>query len=159
MKVLIVAKTRRGHGACVGGISREGQSVRLVAPNAKANDRAGLEYTINDLWEIQARPDPEIVPPHVENVIVSSARFLERIEDSQCFIRQSMPPVEGGPELLFDGLVQTAAFGPLYIAERSGLPKRSTMFWVSDQPLHLDIEGKRIRYRYRTPDGGRTLTF
>ena len=33
------------------------------------------------------------------------------------------------------------------------------MFWVPDQPLALDFEGKRIRYRYPTSDGGRTLTF
>ena len=34
MKVLIVAKTRQGSGACIGGITFEGQSVRLIAANA-----------------------------------------------------------------------------------------------------------------------------
>ena len=33
------------------------------------------------------------------------------------------------------------------------------MFWAPDQPLRLDCEGKRLRYRYPTSDGGRTLTF
>jgi ATP-dependent DNA helicase RecQ len=33
------------------------------------------------------------------------------------------------------------------------------MFWRPDQPLARDNEGKRIRYRYPTADGGRTLTF
>ena len=32
MKVLIVAKTRQGGGACIGGITFEGRSVRLIAP-------------------------------------------------------------------------------------------------------------------------------
>ena len=49
--------------------------------------------------------------------------------------------------------------GGLYIAQRTGLPHRSTMFWVPDQSLRLDCEGKRLRYRYPTSDGGRTLTF
>jgi ATP-dependent DNA helicase RecQ len=49
--------------------------------------------------------------------------------------------------------------GSLFIAERTGLPVRSTMFWVPDQPLRRDCEGKRIRYRYPNPDGGRLLTF
>lgn len=49
--------------------------------------------------------------------------------------------------------------GALYIAERTGFPLRSTMFWTPDQPLERDTDGKRIRYRYPTSDGGRTLTF
>ena len=39
MKVLIVAKTRRGSGACVGGITSEGRSVRLIA-HERSNQRA-----------------------------------------------------------------------------------------------------------------------
>ena len=44
MKVLIVAKTRRGGGACVGGITAAGRSVRLIALDSATNERAGLEY-------------------------------------------------------------------------------------------------------------------
>ena len=33
------------------------------------------------------------------------------------------------------------------------------MFWRPDQPLGLDYQGKRIRYRYPGEDGGRTITF
>ena len=39
MKVLIVAKTRRGSGACVGGITEEGRSVRLMAADIDPNAR------------------------------------------------------------------------------------------------------------------------
>ena len=70
-----------------------------------------------------------------------------------------MPPVTGEPNNLFDGRLQATSAGGLYIAERTGLPSRSTMFWRPDQPLALDYEGKRIRYRYATEDGGRTITF
>lgn len=159
MRVLIVAKTRRGSGACVGGITEEGRSVRLIAADAATNERAGMEYEVGEVWEIEAQPDLETVPPHTENVIVLRARRLRRSTAVESAIRRFMPPVIGGPERLFDGLVQASPSGALYIAHRTGLPSRSTMFWVPDQPLALDCEDKRIRYRYPTGDGGRTITF
>ena len=75
-----------------------------------------------------------------------------------------MPPAAGGPDQLYDGLVQGVPGGPLYIAEReslpaNGIPRHSTMFWRSDRDLVRDEGSKRIRYRYPTDDGGRTLTF
>ena len=159
MRVLIVAKTRRGTGACVGGITQDGRSVRLVAADALWNEHAGLEYEVGEVWEVESAPDPAIIPPHVENIIVHSARRLKRVPNIEEIIHRFMPPVEGRPERLFDGRLQALPSGALYIAERTGLPSRSTLFWVSDQPLRCDVEGKRIHYRYPTDDGGRTLTF
>ncbi len=159
MKVLIVAKTRRGAGACVGGITEVGKSVRLIAPDALTNERAGLEYEVGEVWEIDSVSDPNIIPPHVENILVLNARRLRRSQKLEETIRRFMPPVSGGPGKLFDGLTQVTASGALFVAERTGLPKCSTMFWKPDQALQLDCDGKRIRYRYPTADGGRTLTF
>jgi len=159
MRVLIVAKTRRGQGACVGGLTQEGNSVRLVAADADRNEHAGLEYSVGEVWEIECSPDPRIIRPHVENIIVRSARRLKRVDRIEAIIRRFMPPVSGGPEGLFDGRLQHLPSGALFIGERTGLPSRSTMFWVPDQPLRRDVEAKRIRYRYPTPDGGRLLTF
>ena len=159
MKVLIVAKTRRGGGACVGGITEDGRSVRLIASDAATNERAGLEYEVGEVWEIDSVADPVIIRPHVENIIVLDARRLRRSERVMETIHRFMPPVVGGPDKLFDGVAQATAAGGLYVAERTGLPQRSTMFWTPDQPLLLDCEGKRLRYRYPTSDNGRTLTF
>ncbi|HVR35280.1 MAG TPA: DNA helicase RecQ [Methylomirabilota bacterium] len=159
MRVLIVAKTRRGGGACVGGVTLEGRSVRLVFAGALAGDHAGLEYEVGEVWEIESSPDPHIVPPHVENILVYSGRRLKRVRDAGEIIRRLMPSVMGGPDPLFDGLLQALPSGCLYIAERTGIPSRSTLFWVPDQPLERDTDARRIRYRYPTEDGGRTLTF
>ena len=53
MKVLIVAKTRHGSGACIGGITLdEGRSVRLIAADAAFNEHAGLEYNVGEVWEV-----------------------------------------------------------------------------------------------------------
>jgi ATP-dependent DNA helicase RecQ len=159
MKVLIVAKTRRGGGACVGGITEAGRSVRLIAKDAASNERAGLEYEVGEVWEVETAPDPGIIPPHIENVIVLRARRLRRSAKMMETIRRFMPPMPGGPDKLFDSLTQATTAGGLYIAQRTGVPQRSTMFWLPDLPLQLDCEGKRIRYRYPTADGGRTVTF
>jgi ATP-dependent DNA helicase RecQ len=159
MKILIVAKTRRGAGACVGGITQAGHSVRLIANDAAGNQHAGLEYAVGEVWDIDSVADPNIVPPHVENIIVLHAcrlRLSNKIVES---IRRFMPPLLGGPAKLFEGLTQATSAGGLYVAQRTGLPHRSTMFWTPDQALQLDCEGKRLRYRYPTSDGGRTLTY
>jgi len=159
MKVLIVAKTRQGGGACIGGITFEGRSVRLIAADAATNERAGLEYEVGEVWEVDAAPAEQVIPPHVENIAVRSKRRLGPMTDPVPFIQQHMPPVTGGASLLYEGLTQAAGSGALYIAERTGIPSCSTTFWRPDQPLQRTDESKRIRYRYPTPDGGRTLTF
>ena len=46
MKVLIVAKTRMGSGACIGAITEDGKSVRLVLSNDDPNDGANREYEV-----------------------------------------------------------------------------------------------------------------
>jgi ATP-dependent DNA helicase RecQ len=159
MKVLIVAKTRQGRGACIGGITLDGQSVRLIAADATTNEYAGLEYKVGEVWEIEVTAPERVVPPHVENVVVQAKRRLGPMSQPHEFIERHMPPKVGGPELLFEGQAQVASTGALYIAAQSGIPPYSTLFWRPDQPLTRIQDSKRLRYRYPTPDGGRTLTF
>jgi ATP-dependent DNA helicase RecQ len=159
MKVLIVAKTRRGKGACIGGITFQGESVRLIAANAATDEQAGMAYHVGDVWEVEAEPEAHPIPPHVENVTVFGKRRCPPHPDPVALIRRYMPPRRGGPEVLYGGLLQATASGALYVAQATGVPACSTLFWIPDQTLTLDTGGKRIRYRYPTPDGGRTLTF
>lgn len=159
MKVLIVAKTRQGSAACIGGITFEGRSVRLIAADAATNEHANLEYSVGEVWEVEAEPAPSVVPPHVENVIVRAGRRLGPMSSPDIFIERHMPAQRGAPTALYEGLVQASPTGALYISQAGGVPPRSTTFWRSDQPLRRDDDGKRIRYRYPTADGGRTLTF
>lgn len=159
MIVTIVAKTRRGHGACIGGISGDGRSVRLIAPDAAFNEHYNLDYQVGEVWEIDGDTPDEFIPPHTENIIVRRKRRLGWAEDVPALIERHMPPHAGGLESLFDGLANGQPGGPLFIAERGGVPGYSTMFWRPDQDLVRDTNGKRIRYRYPTDDGGRTVTF
>ena len=70
MRVLIVAKTRMGSGACIGAITEKGESVRLIPYNANPHDGANREYEVGDIWEISAKPETPLIPPHNENTIV-----------------------------------------------------------------------------------------
>jgi len=158
-KILIVAKTRQGRGACIGGITFDGRSVRLIAANAETDEQAGMEYEVGEVWEVAFSPAAEITPPHIENMIVRSKRRLAPMTEPEAFIQRLMAPKTGGIDVLYDGLTQATQLDALYLVERSGVPAYSTMFWRPDQPLRRDDDSKRIRYRYPTEDGGRTLTF
>ncbi|HEX6387210.1 MAG TPA: DNA helicase RecQ [Anaerolineae bacterium] len=159
MKVVIVAKTRQGSGACIGGITFNGYSVRLIAADRDTNERFNIEYHVGDVWDVDYVPDDNIVPPHVENIVVQRKRRLPPLNNIIAFIERHMPPREGSLDALYEGLTQATGTDALYVAERTGFPPYSTMFWRPDQPLTRDEDAKRIRYRYPIDDGGRTLTF
>jgi len=158
MKVLIVAKTRQGSGACIGGISPDGKSVRLVSPDPD-DERWGLDFEVGDVWEIDGGAPARIIPPHVENVEVRSRRRIRQIADPAPTIERYMPPKYGSPAVLYEGLVQRSTTGFLYVAERNGVPPYSTMFWRPDRPLSRDTSGKRIHYRYPGPVIDSSLVF
>lgn len=162
MRVLIVAKTRMGGGACIGAITETGDSVRLIPYNADPHDGANREYEIGDIWEISAEPETSLIPPHNENIVVREKQRLHTTKDTKDLvsaIELLMPPKTGHPRELYDGLLKTTSSGSLYIAVQGDIPSYSTVFWKPDQPLTRDTEGRRIRYRYPTENGGCTLTF
>jgi ATP-dependent DNA helicase RecQ len=166
MKLVIVAKTRMRGGACVGAITFDGQSVRLIDPKQDTGDHFNLEYEVGEVWEVEGERPETIRPPHVENIVVRGKRRLQKVSLDRVvgFIEKVMPPASGGPEQLYEALVRKAPGGALFIAEQEdlpgrGIPHRSTMFWRPDRDLVRDEGSKRIRYRYPSPDGGVTLTF
>lgn len=162
MRVLIVAKTRMGSGACIGGITEIGESVRLIPLNADPHDGANREYEIGDIWQITGESETSLIPPHNENFVVHSKSRLYRTEDTRELIgaiELLMPPETGNPRELYEGLLQTTGRGRLYIPVGDDVPPYSTTFWRSDLPLTRDTQDRRIWYRYPTENGGYTLTY
>ena len=162
MRVLIVAKTRMGGGACIGAITETGDSVRLIPYNADPHDGANREYEIGDIWEISAEPETSLISPHNENIVVREKQRLHTTTDTKDLvsaIELLMPPKIGDPHELYDGSLKATSSGSLYAPAVGDVPAYSTMFWRPDQPLTRDVEGRRIRYRYPTENGGCTLTF
>jgi ATP-dependent DNA helicase RecQ len=159
LTVLIVAKTRRRSGACVGAIAADGRSLRLEAANASSDEHAGTEYQVGDVWKIEVGPHPHSVPPHVETVCVYGKRRLRSNVNPLPTIEKFMLPIAGSMHVLYDGHVQTTEGGALYIAEQTGIPARSTMFWRPDQPLRLVEAGVRLHYCYADEQGEHRLAF
>ena len=164
MRVLIVAKTRMGSGACIGAITENGKSVRLIPFNADPHDGANREYEVGDIWEITAElvPETTLIPPHNENIVVHQKQRLHTTKDTKDLvsaIELLMPPKTGDPRELYEGLLKTTGSGSLYIPAGDDVPPYSTTFWRPDQSLIRDTEGRRIRYRYPTDNGGCTFTF
>ncbi|MXV78706.1 hypothetical protein F4X73_04550 [Candidatus Poribacteria bacterium] len=163
MRVLIVAKTRMGSGACIGGITETGESVRLVPLNADPHEGANREYEVGDVWEITGEPETSLTPPHNENFVVHSKSRIYRMDDSRELIRAIellMPPKFGDPLQLYEGLLQTTSIGSLYVPPGRDVPPYSTMFWKTDKQLTLETDKKKnLCYRYPTENGGFTLTF
>ena len=117
-----------------------------------------IEYEVGDIWEISAERVADLILPHIENVVVYEKRRLDTANNSIGSIEQSMPPINGQPRQLYESLLQSTENGALYIAKQNGIPSYSTTFWRPDQPLLRDTEGKRVRYRYPTENGGHTFT-
>ncbi|RKU20873.1 hypothetical protein C6499_23120 [Candidatus Poribacteria bacterium] len=162
MRVLIVAKTHMGSGACIGAITEKGESVRLIPFNANPRDGANKEYGVGDIWKITAEPETSLIPPHNENIVVHKKHRLHTtkdMKDLESTIELLMPPETGNPLQLYEGLLQTTSNDRLYIAKQSGIPPYSTTFWRTDQPLTLETEEQKLRYRYPTENGGCMLTF
>lgn len=164
MRVLIVAKTRMGGGACIGALTETGESVRLVPFNADPRDGANREYEVGDIWEITSEPVAEdsLIPPHIEDIVVLkkshvyTTRNLKELESS---IQLLMPPKVGDPRKLYEDLLQTTDSGSLYVPYGGDVPPYSTTFWRTDKSLKLETDKKKLRYRYPSEDSGCTLTF
>jgi ATP-dependent DNA helicase RecQ len=148
-----------GGGACIGAITEQGESVRLVPFDADPHDGANLEYDIGSIWEISSEAATSLIPPHNENIIVVEKEYLFSVRELVSAIELLMPSSRGGPNTLYEGLLQNTGRGSLFITERSGIPPYSTTFWRPDQALTRDTEGRRVRYRYPAENGECTLTF
>ena len=159
MNVLIVAKTRMGAGACIGAIALDdGRSVRLIDAHVDVHQGAGMHYAVGELWEIETEA-AEIVPPHVEDILVLSSRRAGRRADVVAIVEQHMAPAAGGVDRVFNGRLQRAPGGALYVTDDGGLPAFSTCFWRPDRPLRRVETEHRIRYVYPGDQGDCSFVF
>jgi ATP-dependent DNA helicase RecQ len=158
-EVLIVAKTRLGPaGACIGGITQHGVSVRLIAADEATNSTFNQDYAVGDVWRIHAcRRPAEVVPPHTEDVIVLDAEYVRHSNRLRDAIARFMPPHIGGPDMLYGGRLQLTEHGRFYITAE-GIPDHSTCFWRPDRDLTF-CTAADAKFRYSYPGDAGPLYF
>jgi hypothetical protein len=153
VKVLIVAKTRMRDAFCVGGLTLEdNRNVRLMTPEGQHQPESA-RLAVGQIWEMDLRPGETIEPPHVEDVVATPRKLLERVWDLSDFLLKRVRPWRGPPSCLFGGLLRFSPSGSGYIGWDC-LPPGSVGFWTADADLVLRRdEEERARYFYPTVSG------
>ena len=80
MKVLIVSKTHMNTGVCVGGITFDGRFVRLLDNNGH-NQSDDCPFKINEAYDITFIEKQNPTPPHIEDILVQSSKYVGRLKD------------------------------------------------------------------------------
>lgn len=152
MEVLITSKTHKGKAACVGGlIINNNQFVRLLNPG-NWDQYADTNFDIGDIWDINFQNRKDLEPPHIEDVIIQSKKYLRKIENiSEFLINCGVTIYQGSPSAIFNGLLGWTGKGNGYIGNRDNLPLNSVCFWISDKELNLDEDDKHYIYPSDNP--------
>lgn len=160
--VLILSKTLMNRNqVCIGGLTSSGRYVRLIDSNGN-NQPENTDFAPRQAWEIKFEERENTAPPHVEDVIVLSAKkigVLRKEMTIKDFIQKRNIPIwTGSLDELFDNLVQWSNSGSGYVDKRGGIPNHSVGFWISDKDL-IRYEYNGIRYRYPVYNGWRNVKY
>lgn len=147
MEVLITSKTHKGKSACVGGfIISNNQLVRLLNPG-NWDQYPDTNFDIGDIWDISFQKRENVVPPHIEDVIIQTKKYSRKIDNIPEFIINCGVTIyQGSPSTIFNGLLGWTGKGNGYIENRKNLPPNSVGFWISDKELKLDDDNKHYLY-------------
>lgn len=160
MEVLIVSKTHMSTMVCVGGLLlHNNRYVRLLNPG-NYNQPADTKFEVGDVWDLNFTDRPTLLPPHIEDVIITNKTFVCRIEDISAFLKQrNIIDWNGHIDHLYGGLLHWTGSGTGYIARDMQIPTQSVGFWIADHDLVRVIFDTKVKYRY--PNGGtyRSVTY
>jgi hypothetical protein len=153
MEILITSKTKKGKAACVGGlILMNNCYVRLLNPG-NWDQYADTDLNIGDIWDINFYEREDVRPPHIEDIIIQSKRFVRKIENISAFIKNSGVIIyKGSPTNIFNGKLRWTRSGSGYI-NKNNITHNSVGFWISNQDLILDKDGKHYNYLTETQFG------
>lgn len=144
--------------ACVGGILEDGRYVRILKSN-EANLPINTKISVGDIYEISFIDRPITTPPHIEDILVSSAKLIEQIDITAAVIREWGGEIwSGGTDVLFDGCLRWTDSGSGYVVRSNGLPTNSVGFWLPNRNLGRNDYENKVKFRYPNTNW-RTLPF
>jgi len=151
MRVLIVGKTRMSNAICVGAITNDGRSLRLLDQNGH-NQPLNTEFELNKFWEVNFIERTHTVRPHVEDVLVISKERKGKLNPNLTmrYVLETWGFTiwEGSTEKLFDGLLEWTHSGSGYISQHGQIPDRSVGFWIPNESLTRADYQTKVRYSY-----------
>lgn len=147
MEILITSKTHKGKAACVGGIVIANNKLVRLLNSGNWDQYADTDLDIGDVWNINFHDREDVVPPHIEDVIIQSKSYNRKIENISDFIINSGIAIyRGAPNQIFNGRLGWTGNGSGYLCNRDDLPTNSVGFWISNKDLVLDDDDKHYNY-------------
>ena len=157
-RVLIVAKTRMGSFACVGGLTCDtNKSIRLLRPDG-SNQPADTPFDVGQVWALEFHQPSKVTSPHVEDVLVTKKKFVGQQSNLRNILLQRVQPWRGGPEQLFDGLF-VIENTRCYICRSRGIPNCSTGYWLANAPISLNSNYKKQYYELKHEFSARNRSY
>ena len=152
MEVLIVSKTHMMNNACVGGLILTNNRYIRLLNNGNYNQPTDTEFNVGDIWNIDFNNRNPLLPPHIEDVIITTKSFIRREYNIPNLIRQhNIIDWNGHINNLFGGLLNWTNSGSGFIPFGGQMPNRSVGFWIADHDLIRVIFDNKTRFRY--PNG------
>lgn len=161
MEVLVVSKTHMSNAACVGGlVLSNNRYVRLLNPG-NYNQPTDTDFEVGDIYELTFTDRTNIQPPHIEDVIISSKRFIRRVDNMPNFLNQrNIIDWNGHINNLFGGLLSWTNSGTGYIPLGGQMPAKSVGFWIADKDLiRVSFENNKVRFRYPNGTNYRNISY
>lgn len=138
------------NGICVGGtVLANHRMVRLLVDDNGTPHPHNTPVEIGQIWDIAFASRTKISLPHVEDVVIQTAKLIRNIENlNQYILDHRLVDWNGSIENAFDGLLSWTSAGSGFIPYGGQYPSKSTGFWVSDIDLHRSQYGESIKYIY-----------
>ncbi|MEB3123865.1 MAG: hypothetical protein VKL41_21895 [Snowella sp.] len=160
MEVLIVSKTHMAVNACVGGLVLSNNKYVRLLNAGNQNQPAETDFNVGDVWDIQFSNRINPLPPHIEDVVISSKRYLRRVDDMPALITQrQLIDWSGHIDNLFDRRLRWTNSGSGYIPYDGQMPSKSVGFWKSNDPLSRVVFDSKTRFRYPNGSTYRNLSY
>jgi hypothetical protein len=148
MEVLIVAKTHMKNGACIGALDLSTKkNIRLLNDNDQ-NQPKDTDFEIGQVWDLEYHVRQTIIPPHVEDVIVTRKTFLRKQKNLNLFLLNNVNVWKGDPRSIFDNKIDFPIAKSGYVTKQRGIPSQSVGFWLADKDLELTILDDQKHYFY-----------
>jgi len=152
--VIIVSKTKmKDNRVCIGGITNKGILIRLLDENGY-NHLDTVEFQIGEVWAIDFETRRDLIPPHIEDILVKSKKFKNIASIKKWILDKNIKVWKGNPTKLFDNKLEwdinkghSKNFLKGYIS-KNDLPQNSVGFWISDRDLYFDSPYGKDKYNY-----------